>query len=739
MRKLLIPLIIFSGVLLIKHAGSQPVYRLFYNRPAINWEAEALPVGNGRLGAMLFGGVLSDTIQFNENSFWSGDINWDGDYDTGECAFGSYLNFGWIVMEFDRKNEAHDYRRTLDLSTGIHHVSFRIGKISYTAEAFASYPDQVMVFRYHTDSAGGLSGRIRLIPAHPTRTLISKNTLKFSDILPNSLKYAAQVQVYHEGGSLRGEGIALSFRQCSSVTLMINARTNYRQDYASGWRGSDPVPVIKSEMQRLEKKSYEQLRDRHVAEFSRLSLAAGIDIGSSSPSLLRQTTDERLKQFADGGNDPDLEETLFQYGRYLLISSSRPPGLPANLQGLWNHSNQPPWASDYHNNVNLQMNYWSAETTNLPECHQPLISFITTNLKPCREATRKAFGDTIKGWTARTSQNIFGGNGWEWNMAASAWYAHHVYEHWAFNQDTGYLRHIAWPMLREVCTFWEQRLIRKPDGTLVTPIGWSPEHGPKEEGIVHELQLVWDLFRNYLDLTDKLNTDSAYRNRIAALLAQLAPYKTGRWGQLQEWQTDRDDPEDMHRHTSHLFALYPGRQITPKGTPALAKAAGTSLLARSGQSIRKKEMPFDLESMAGDSRRSWSWPWRAALWARLGDGEKAANMVRGLMTYNILPNLLTNHPPFQIDGNLGMPGAMAEMLLQSHEGEICLLPALPAAWAGKGSFHGLRARGDFTVDCEWENGKVIRYAVTSSEPRKARIRINGIVKEEMVYPAAVQH
>ncbi len=264
---------------------------------------------------------------------------------------------------------------------------------------------------------------------------------------------------------------------------------------------------------------------------------------------------------------------MFQYGRYLLASCSRPGSLPANLQGLWNDSNSPPWASDYHSNINVQMNYWGAEATSLPECHQPLLDFISACAEPCRIATRKTFGEDIRGWTARTSQSIFGGNGWQWNIPASAWYAQHMAWHYAFTQDEEFLRRQGYPMVKEICQFWEDHLKQLPDGSLVAPHGWSPEHGPREDGVMHDQQIIWDLFQNYLEMARALDVDADYQQKVADLQTRLAPNKIGRWGQLQEWQTDRDDPNDTHRHISHLFAVYPGQQISLTETPDLARAA----------------------------------------------------------------------------------------------------------------------------------------------------------------------
>lgn len=710
-------------------AGGKKEKTIWFDHPAKLWENEGLPIGNGRMGAMMMGGVKTDSIQFNEISLWSGDNNWDGGYETGDHGFGCYRNFGQFAIEWNNIGEPQHYRRSLNLSTGIQSTSFETNSIKMKREAFASHPDQVMVFKYTANKKGSLSGRISMVSAQGASTNALNNELNFASEMPNHLKYAAKLRVMPSGGKLRTEGNTLVFENCDSLLVYLDARTNYKPDYNSGWREEDPMPAIEKEIVSAAPMGYKKLLERHLKDITALTNTASIRVGTTADSLLGLPTDIRLKKYAAGGYDPNLESTMFQFGRYLLVSSSRPGSLPANLQGLWNNSNTPPWASDYHNNINIQMNYWGAETTGLSECHIPLIDFIVAAQEPCRIATRKAFGPNTRGWTARTSQSIFGGTGWEWNIPASAWYAQHVFEHWAFTRDKNYLAKTAYPILKEICQYWEDRLKTMPDGTLMVPLGWSPEHGPREDGVMHDQQLVWDLFQNYLEAAKALNTDTAYQARVAYMQQHLAPNKIGKWGQLQEWQTDRDDPDDQHRHTSHLFAVYPGRQISPIQTPELAKAAIISLRSRSGNYGQNKDKPFTVESTIGDSRRSWSWPWRCAMWARLGEGEKAGMMIRGLLTYNTLSNLFTSHPPFQIDGNLGLVGAISEMLLQSQTGEIQLLPGIPAAWAAEGFFKGLRARGGFIVDCSWKDGKVTSYKIYSHEPRKVWVRMNGERKE----------
>ena len=460
-------------------------HTLLYLAPAKHWESEALPIGNGRIGAMLFGGISEDHLQFNEQSLWSGDNNWDGAYETGDHGFGSYRNFGDIFVRFISISNTTAYRRELDISSGIHTTEFNKDSIKFTREAFASHPHQVLVFRYTASQKGVLSGSIELKSAQNATTQAKNNSLFFDGTMPNTLQHAALLKVQNTGGKVSIEGNTLVFSGCDTLTLLLNARTNYKPDPISGWRGEAPLPRLVKEIEDASRLSYAYLKTTHVKDLSNLLDRATIDIGSTEPSILARPMNERMTLYASGGLDPELETTLFQYGRYLLASSSRPGGLPANLQGLWNESNQPPWASDYHNNINIQMNYWAAETTHLSECHLPLIDFIVAQAEPCRIATRRAFGAKTRGWTARTSQSIFGGNGWEWNIPASAWYAQHAYEHFAFTQDKEYLRTIAYPILKEVCQYWEDHLKALPDGTstlLVAPDGWSPEHGPHEDG-----------------------------------------------------------------------------------------------------------------------------------------------------------------------------------------------------------------------------------------------------------------
>jgi alpha-L-fucosidase 2 len=365
----------------------------------------------------------------------------------------------------------------------------------------------------------------------------------------------------------------------------------------------------------------------------------------------------------------------------------------------------------------VQMNYWLAEVANLAECHTPLFDLIRSQLPMWRRATESAkeFSTPAgkpRGFALRTSHGIHGDLGWKWDKTANAWYGQHLWEHYAFGRDTAYLREVAYPILKQTCEFWEDQLKALPDGSLVVPNGWSPEHGPVEDGVSYNQQIVWDLFNNYVEASEALGVDEAYRAKVAQMRDKLVGPKIGKWGQLQEWMTDRDDPKDHHRHTSHLFAVHPGRQIGRERNPELAAAAKKSLEARGD----------------GGDTREWSLAWRTSIWARLGDGEKAISQVRQFFkAQHSCPNLFGRHPPMQIDGNFGMTAGIAEMLIQSHENQIVLLPALPKDWAS-GSVKGLRARGGFTVDIEWQAGKVIRYRIASPKPSPVKVRINDEVK-----------
>ncbi|MCU0781022.1 MAG: glycoside hydrolase family 95 protein, partial [Akkermansiaceae bacterium] len=853
---------------LASQLGAQPLEIYFDTPPAVRsgpasdayfaqaadypsgvWESQAQPVGNGRLGAMVFGNPLFERIQFNESSLWTGGDNPSGGYDINE--FGAYQNFGdlhlrmagaeepaaaavcasghapsgaedvslasdgdprtkwcvehhgrpvvwqidlgapaavtgygftsandvptrdprtwtfegsadgktWRQIEerrggepFAKRHEPRTYdlpdgksaafrhyrlvftpvdathfqvaeiellglpakhankpqidrfSRILDLSTGIHTTTWRQDGVVFTREVFASKPGEVIVVSLSADQRGKVAGSVRLQGAHGETTAAAGDSLGFAGSLPNGLRYAAKLLARCDNGEVRAEGGNLAFRG-DSLTLLLTASTDYALDPDKGFRsGTDPAAAVERCLATAAARGCGMLRTDHLEDFRPLMERVALDLGA--PPHGKSIT-ERLEAYRKGAADPHLEALMFQYGRYLLISSSR-GFLPANLQGLWNDSNKPAWYADYHTNINLQMNYWLAEPANLAECALPLLNWTVAMIPGSRAATVKAFGEKTPGWTMRTSVNIYGGNGWQWNLPASAWLAQHFWEHFAFSGDRGYLEKTAWPVLTGVSEFWLDHLIEK-DGKLVVPKGWSPEHGPREDGVAHDQQIVWDLFTNTLEAAKALGKTDPLVARLAAAREKLLGPQVGSWGQLMEWMVERNEEKSGHRHTSHLFAVYPGRQISLSGTPEWARAAAVSLEKR---------------GTSGDSRRSWTWPWRTALWARLGNPDKAGEMIRGLLVHNTLPNLFCTHPPFQMDGNFGITAGICETLLQSHAGEISILPAVPPGWQS-GRVTGLRARGGFEVDAHWQDGKPVVCRLRSALGGPAAVRLPG--------------
>ena len=591
------------------------------------------------------------------------------------------------------------------------------------------------------------------------------------------------VSVTYEG---KGDGMRPAFdakgipyfevKNADSMEVYISLATDYKEDFKTGWIGATPdkhnIKVLKA----LEGKTLKGIRKAHIADHKSLFNRLSLNLGKTAPDIAALPTNVRIARYrdalADGklnevkkgaqGEeadkkvkahrnavcDPELEALVYQFGRYVLIAGSRPGNLPLNLQGIWNDKVHAAWGSDYHNNINLQMCYWGAEVGNLSECHMNFIDFMKAMEEPLHRMTQKQFGADKEGWTTRISQNPWGGGGWvKWNPPVNAWYALHVWDHYQFTQDKDYLRKTGYPLLKSICRFWETSLKevgedgaglmtdngKKPltvadhpelkgikAGSLVSPDGWSHEQGPVEDCCMHDQQLIWELFDNTAKAADILGVDKEWANGLLAKRDRLVGNRVADGGYLQEWVVDRPNMVTGHRHTSHLIGVYPGSTINRVKTPEFSKAAMKSL---------------ELRGLSGDNRRSWTWPWRTALWARFGEQERAYEMLQDYIGYNMLDNLFGNHPPMQMDGTFGITGGMSEMFIQSHADQIELLPALPSVWT-EGSVKGICARGGIVADIEWKNGKVTKYTLTSNKqnPKPVTVVVNG--KSEKVTPAA---
>lgn len=637
--------------------------------PGKDWESSWYPLGNGELGCMIDGGVGTLRIQFNLDSFWTGDKNITGPVNDATAksnysTMGAYQNLGELTLEMPDVR-TNGYRRVLDLSRAVYEDGF--GDVTRTA--FVSAVDGCLALRIRSTLPCGVS--VRLQGAHNEKV----GGLSFSGALPNGLGYRAQV-------------VLLPNAERTEWVVYLRAKTSFNPRRTDLGLGEPPCAFSALP------DSFDAAMRAHIGDYAALYDRCTLDLGEGDLSV---PTRERLRRVRDGANDPALLALLFRFGRYLLISSSRPGTLPANLQGIWNNRNNPIWHGDYHTNINIQMNYWGADSANLSECFTPLSDWMLRTLPIAEEVTRATFLQS-KGYAYQTSANAFGGGGWRWNFAGAPWMAAQCYDHYTFTCDKDYLKNVAWPLMKGAAEFlMSTQLKEREDGTVVVKDGWSPEHGPREDGVTHDQQIVRELFRDILAAAKDLRIDNAFVREVARLEPKLLADKIGKWGQIQEWETDRDQRDDAHRHTSHLFAVYPGTTISRNATPALAKAAEIALAGR---------------ATTGDSRRSWTWPWRAALWARLGNGAKAGEMLNALLRHNTMDNLLTTHEPFQIDGNLGIVAAVAEMLVQSHETDasglpnIHLLPALPPEWKD-GCARGFRVRGGKTVDIAWRDGKIL--------------------------------
>ena len=723
------------GFLLLAVTSQASSQKLWYNTTASAPLTQGLMIGNGRMGGIVMGNPATDTIYLNESSLWTGDANPSGSF-TSTGGFGSYQYFGTIGLNLPAHSTFTGLRRELDIGDSLARVTYQSGGVNYTREYLTSQPDQVMVIRLTASASAAYTGTLTYTDSHSGSVTSSGNSIVLSGALSNGLNYGAKFVVLNTGGSLTASNGSITFSGCDSLTIIVACGTDYLMDSTKNFRGVNPASAIAAQTAAAAAQSYATLLATHQADFHTLFNRVSIDLGSTATAISALPTNQRIA-YAAQGNDPELEELVFQYGRYLLISCSRPGGLPANLQGLWNMSNSPPWMGDYHTNINVQMNYWGAEVANLSECHLPLLNFVQSQIPVWRlrvgslSAAEMPNG-TPRGWTARTSHNIFGGMGWNWNKPTNAWYALHFWEHYQFTGDLNYLQTVAYPLLKEVCQFWQDDLKTQPDGTLIVPAGWSPEHGPAygvESGVSYDQELVWNVFNNYIQASTVLGLDSDFRTTVTQLRDKLYKPAIGSWGQLQEWmsasaESTYDTNPDIHRHTSHLVGLYPGTELTPDSSPALAAAAQVSLVAR---------------RETGDSKAPWAAAWRTALWARLRNGDMARHWLDLYLSWGCNPNLIADLKTPQWDASFGFCGSISEMLLQSHAGFLDLLPALPSGWS-LGSVSGLRARGGYLVDLNWKFGGLATARITAGSNGICQVRTaNPISVTRAGTPVSVSH